>query len=97
MGWELTSKVSYPLLYLVTTVHLPVIENLTTVLMFLWCSVIFETLAIDLFGSAYCLSKISNKGYKKCCIICSMTIFPLSYFFIPEYNRTKIIDVLYHM
>lgn len=92
LGWELTSKISYPLLYLVTTVHLPIIENFTTFLMFLWSTIIFKTLASDFFGAAYCLSKISNKGYKKCCMICSVLIFMLSYFFIPEYNRTKILD-----
>ena len=94
LGWELTSKVSYPLLYLVTTVHLPVVENFTSFLMFLWCSVIFKTVATDFFGAAYCLSKISKKGYKKCCIFCSIFIFPISYFFMPEYNRTKIVDAI---
>ena len=94
LGWELTSKISYPLLYLVTTVHLPVIENFTSLMMVLWSAIIFKTIGCELFASAYCLSKILNKGYKKCCIYCSVLIGILTYFYIPEYNRGKILDVI---
>ena len=94
LGWELTSKITYPLLYLVTTVHLSVIENFTSVIMVLWSAIIFKTIGCELFASSYCLSKILNKGYKKCCIYCSVLIGTLSYFYIPEYNRVKILDVI---
>lgn len=92
LGWELTSKITVPLLYLVATVHLPVIESFTILMIFLWSSIIFKILTCDLFGSAYCLSKVLNTGYKKSCIICSILAGSLSYFFIPEYNRIKILD-----
>lgn len=94
VGWELTSEVSYPLLYLVATVHLPLIENFTALLMFLWSSIIFRILVCHLFASSYCLSMIIKINYKKCCIICSILALSLSYFFIPEYNRVKIVEAI---
>lgn len=94
LGWELVSKVSYPLLYLVSTVHLPLIENFKTLLMFLWSSIIFRILVCNLFASSYCLSKVIKMNYRGCCIICSIFTLGLSYFFIPEYNRTKIVDAI---
>ncbi|MBI6872505.1 GerAB/ArcD/ProY family transporter [Clostridium aciditolerans] len=92
LGWELTSKVYYPLLYLVSTIHLPLVENFKILLIFLWSSIIFRILVCDLFASSYCLSKVIKMNYRGCCIICSILALGLSYFFIPEYNRTKILD-----
>lgn len=94
LGWELTSKVTFPLLYLVTTVHMPIVENFTALLMLLWSSIIFKILPIHLYGASYCLSKLLNKGYKKCCIVSSILTAALSCFFIPEYNRAKILDLV---
>lgn len=94
LGWELTSKLTYPLFYLVATIHLPVIENFTTLLMFLWSSIIFRIFTCYLFTSAYCLSKVLNTNYKKSCIICSILTLVLSNFMIPEYNRIKIVDAI---
>lgn len=94
LGWELTSKVTYPLLYLVSTIHLPLIENFITLLMLLWSSIIFRILVCYLFASSYCLSKVIKMNYRGCCILCSIFTLGLSYFFIPEYNRIKILDVI---
>lgn len=94
LGWELTSKLTYPLFYLVAIIRLPLIENFTTLMMFLWSVIIFRIFTCYLFASAYCLSKILNTNYKKSCIICSILTLVLSNFMIPEYNRIKIVDAV---
>lgn len=94
LGWELASEISFPFLYLVGTVHLPLIEDFTALLIFLWSSIIFVILVCFLFASSYCLSRVVKVNYRKCCIICALLVLGLSYFFIPEYNRTKIVDAI---
>lgn len=94
LGWEQTSKMNYPFLYVLATIHLPVIEDLRAVFLFLWASIIFKTLSCNLFGATYCFSKIINIEYKKSCITCSLIIFLLSFYMIPEYNVRSILDTV---
>lgn len=94
IGWEMTSKSAYPILYIAATLEVPLLENVRTVIMILWSYVIFRILACDLFASAYCLSKVLGKGYKNSCIIITILVGILSFFMLPEYNRAKFIGEL---
>ncbi|KGK88843.1 GerAB/ArcD/ProY family transporter [Clostridium sp. HMP27] len=92
LGWEITSKNSYPILFLASILEIPIIENLRTTLMVLWAFVIFRILVCYLFASAYCLSKAFNIKYKASVLIAIILSAIGSIFMIPEYNRADIID-----
>lgn len=92
LGWEIASKNSYPILYLSSTLEIPLIENLRTTLMIIWSFVVFRILACYLFASGYCLSKAFNMKYKLGVIITLILGTIGSIFMIPEYNRADILD-----
>ncbi|WP_097026759.1 GerAB/ArcD/ProY family transporter [Clostridium peptidivorans] len=92
LGWEITSKNSYPILYLAATLEIPIIENLRTILMIIWTFIIFRILVCYLFGAGYCLSKAFNMKYKASVIITLILSSIGSLFMLPEYNRVDILD-----
>lgn len=91
IGWEMTSKYSYPPLFISSSVEIPLIENARTTIMTIWSFVIFRILACELFASSFCLSKITNISYKKSCVIITAVLIPISFLLIPEHNRIKIV------
>ncbi|WP_186428893.1 endospore germination permease [Clostridium sp. BSD9I1] len=92
LGWEITSKNSYPILFLSSTIEIPIIENLRTTLMVIWSFIIFRILACDFFAAAYSLSKAFNMKYKASVIITLILGAIGSIFMMPEYNRANILD-----
>lgn len=92
LGWEITSKNSYPILFLASILEIPIIENLRTTLMVMWSFVIFRILACDFFAAAYSLSKAFNMKYKASLIITLILGLIGSVFMMPEYNRADILD-----
>ena len=92
LGWEIASKNSYPILYLASTIQVPLIENFRTILMIIWSFVVFRILGCYLFGAGYCLSKAFNMKYNISLVITLILAVVLSLFMIPEYNRVNIID-----
>ncbi|MBM7870353.1 spore germination protein [Clostridium pascui] len=92
LGWEITSKNSYPILFLASTLEIPLIENLRTTLMVIWSFIIFRILTCDFFAAAYSLSKAFNMKYKVSLIITLILGLIGSIFMMPEYNRVNILD-----
>lgn len=92
LGWEVTSKNSYPILYLASILEIPIIENFRTTLIVIWSFIIFRILVCYLFASAYCLSKAFNIKYKASTVIAIILSAIVSIFMIPEYNRVDILD-----
>lgn len=91
LGWEISSKNSYPTLYLASTVLIPLIENFRTTVMVVWSFVIFRILNCDIFGASYCLSKAFNINYKGGLVIAlALSVF-ISLFMVPEYKRADIV------
>lgn len=93
-GWKLTSKLQYPFLYLVAGAEIPVLSNFEPIFIFFWGNKIFQTISVGGFGSSYLLSELFNISYNKSSIILTTLIFLASFFLIPEYNRSKIIDTI---
>ncbi|MBE6066533.1 MAG: hypothetical protein E7211_02375 [Clostridium lundense] len=92
LGWEISSKNLYPILYLSSTLEISLIENLRTTLMVIWAFVIFRILVCYLFASAYCISKVLNIKYKASVMTAIIPSVIGSIFMIPEYNRTDILN-----
>lgn len=92
LGWEITSKNSYPILFLASILEIPLIENLRTTLMVIWSFIIFRILTCDFFAAAYSLSKAFNMKYKASLIITLILGAIGSIFMMPEYNRADILD-----
>ncbi|WP_152539058.1 GerAB/ArcD/ProY family transporter [Fervidicella metallireducens] len=87
-GFNLTSKLQYPLLYLIASSEIPVLSNFEPLFIFLWGAKIFLTVSISGFIVTYIFSQVTKIPYYKSCIVSFGLIFLLSLFFVPDYNRT---------
>lgn len=92
-GYMLTSKLQYPLLYLVAAADLPVLSSFEPLFIFLWGSKIFQTISIGTFGASYTISNLFKISYNKCCVLCCILTLIISYFLIPEYKRASLIEI----
>lgn len=92
LGWELTSRVDFPLFYMIGTISFPIISNLTSIFTFLWGLIVFKKLTCSSFFVSYCLSSFSGLSYKKACILSSCLVLICSYFMISEHNRIYITE-----
>ncbi|SEF52636.1 spore germination protein (amino acid permease) [Caloramator fervidus] len=93
-GYVLTSKLQYPLLYLVSAADLPILSNFEPLFIFLWGNKIFQTLAVGCFGMSYTLSFIIKNSYNRCCLFTCLLIIFTSSILIPEHNRSMVIDIV---
>ncbi|KRQ87911.1 Spore germination protein YndE [Caloramator mitchellensis] len=91
-GWRLTSKLHYPLLYLVSGAELSVLSNFEPLFLFLWGNKIFQTLAVGNFGMSYTMSQITKIPLQRCSLYLSLLVIFISTMLVPEYNRSNIID-----
>jgi spore germination protein len=91
-GHILTSKLQYPLLYLVAGADLPVLSNFEPLFIFLWGNKIFQTLAVGGYGMSYTLSNIIKTSYNRCCLYSCLIIMFVSSMLVPEHTRTMVID-----
>ncbi|MCY6370723.1 GerAB/ArcD/ProY family transporter [Clostridium ganghwense] len=96
LGWELTSKLEVPIIYMIETLRVPLISNFKALFIFLWSEIVFKHLLCDSFVLSYCLSKLLKMSYKKACIISSVITLAYTFLMIPEYNRKMIIDFFVH-
>lgn len=94
LGWELTSKLKYPLLYLIQAMPIPIISNFTAVFLFLWSLIILRTLIIESFMISYLLSKLLKVDYKKANFLFLPIALAYIFFMIPEYNRIALLDAI---
>ncbi|MCX7950591.1 MAG: GerAB/ArcD/ProY family transporter, partial [Clostridiales bacterium] len=92
LGWNLTSKLQYPFLYLVATTEIPVISNFEPLFIFIWGNKIFQTAACMHFGAVYLFSEVTKIQYKKSCYMTSILVVLLAFFMVPEYNRGVLTD-----
>lgn len=92
MGWNLTSKLQYPFLYLVATTEIPVISNFEPLFIFIWGNKVFQTAACMHFGAVYLFSEATKIQYKKSCYMTSILVVLLAFFMVPEYNRGVLTD-----
>lgn len=93
-GFNLTSKLQYPLLYLIASSDIPVLSNFEPLFIFLWGAKIFLTVSISGFIVTHIFSQITKISYYKSCIVSFALIFILSFFFVPDYNRTFYAGIL---
>lgn len=87
LGWNLASRLEYPLIFLIGTRDFPVISNFEAIFIFLWSGIIMKTLACEQFVLGYCISEVINISYKKACIISIIPVFILTILLTPEFNR----------
>lgn len=95
LGWEITSKLEYPLLYLIQSIPIPIISNFTALFIFLWSAIILKTLIIDCYGVSFLLSILIKTDYKKANFIFLPIALAYILFMIPEYNRKVLLDTIY--
>lgn len=95
LGWEITSNLEYPLLYLIQSIPIPIISNFTALFLFLWSAIILKTLIIDCYGVSFLLSILIKTDYKKANFIFLPIALVYILFMIPEYNRKVLLDIIY--
>ncbi|PAB59136.1 GerAB/ArcD/ProY family transporter [Anaeromicrobium sediminis] len=87
LGWELTSKLEYPLLYLIQAMNIPIISNFTALFLFLWSLIILRTLICISFACGDFFSELIKINYRKANFIFLAIALVYVFFMIPEYNR----------
>ncbi|WBW95643.1 GerAB/ArcD/ProY family transporter [Oceanirhabdus sp. W0125-5] len=97
LGWELTSKLEYPLLYLIETIPIPIISNFTALFLALWSVIILRSLITVCFAANYSLSLlIKNENYyKKAYFIFVPLAICYIYLLLPEYNRSELLGIVF--
>lgn len=94
LGWEITSVLEFPLLYITETINIPIISNFRALFMFLWSAIILKTILCHSFGASYFLSQFSKLNHKKSSVITSFFALIYTFFMIPQHNRNNIVDTL---
>ncbi len=94
LGWELTSELEYPLLYIIETIHIPILSNFRALFIFFWSGIILRTMTCESYACSYLLSRMLKINYKTACVLTSIIVFGYSLLMLPEYNRKMILDIL---
>lgn len=94
LGFELTSILEYPLLYIIQAIEIPIISNFLSLVFLLWSLIALKGLLTYSYITSEILSKITKISYKKACIIISIFVLIYAFFMIPNFNRKLIIDKL---
>lgn len=93
-GWELTSKLRYPLLFLLRSIPIPLLTDTQSIFVFLWSSVIFKIASIMTFGVSYCSTKIFHIQYKKAVMLLIPALYFISSFLLIETKRRVVIGIV---
>ncbi|MCY6370160.1 GerAB/ArcD/ProY family transporter [Clostridium ganghwense] len=95
LGWELTSQLKFPVLFLFKQMQPPIFSDFTALFMIIWSTVIIITLSIEQFFLCYSISKMFNLNYKKSCDIVLPFILILSLIAaIYDTFRIKVVDIV---
>lgn len=94
LGWELTSNLKYPLLYLIQSIEIPILSNFLSIVIFLWSAIILKCLLTYSYTSSSILSNLFKIDYKIANFLVMLLASIYVYFMIPEYNRIQITDKL---
>lgn len=92
LGWELTSKLKFPLLYVIQSIEIPIISNFLSIVIFLWSAIILKSLLTYSYAASKILSKLINIDYKKVNFIVLALVYIYTFFMIPQYNRQFLLD-----
>jgi spore germination protein len=57
LGWELTSNLLHPLIYIMDTIRIPIISNFSSLFIIFWSLIIIRVLLCFSYAASYCLSK----------------------------------------
>lgn len=91
LGWELASRIDFPLFYIIGTMSFPIFSNLTSLFTFFWGLIVLKTIVCSNYLVSYCISSFSGLSHKISVIISSCLILIYSYFMISEHNRLDIV------
>lgn len=94
LGWQLTSNLKYPLLYLIQSIEIPILSNFLSIVIFLWSTIILKSLITYNYAASDILSKVLKIEYKKAGVVLLLIALIYVFFMMPEYNKTKIVDML---
>ncbi|WP_113672660.1 GerAB/ArcD/ProY family transporter [Vallitalea guaymasensis] len=92
LGWELASRIDFPLFYMIGTISFPIFSNLTSIFIFFWGLIVLKTIVCCNYMVSYCISSFSGLSDKISAVISSCIILVYSYFMISEHNRLDIVD-----
>lgn len=92
LGWELASRIDFPLFYIIGTISFPIISNLTSIFTFLWGIIVLKTLICSNYFICYCLANLFSLSYKISSIISVSLVFMYSFFMISIHNRMDILN-----
>ncbi|MEW8957144.1 GerAB/ArcD/ProY family transporter [Clostridium sp.] len=87
LGWNLSSMLEYPLIFLIGTRDLPVISNFEAIFILLWSAIIMKTLACEQFVLGYCISEVINISYRKACVVSMLPVAVLTLLLTTEVKR----------
>lgn len=94
LGWEFTSILKTPLLYLIQIIEIPLISNFLSIVIFLWSTIIFKSLLAYNYTASSIFSNVFKIDYKIANYILFFIVLFYTYFMIPEYNRVRIINTI---
>ncbi|QOR35973.1 GerAB/ArcD/ProY family transporter [Clostridium sp. 'deep sea'] len=93
-GWQVASKLEYPLLYMMRDVNLPIVSNFLAIVIFLWSAIILRILVVHSYICTSIITKVTKlkQNYASWCF--SIIAFVCILFFIPEFNRKTMLDTV---
>ncbi|MCX7694832.1 MAG: spore germination protein [Caloramator sp.] len=92
LGFELTTKIYYPVLFIMETIEISIISDFKIIFIFLWSGIILKILACDYFVISYVFSKLTHIPYKKSCFITWPFVMMFTIFMIPEHGRNVFLE-----
>lgn len=92
LGWEVTSVLYYPLLFVIQTIEIPILSDFLSLVLLLWSILILKCLLTYNYVSSEILSNLTKINYKITCVIISIVGIIFTFFMIPSYNRDFILD-----
>lgn len=87
LGYELTTKIYYPVFFIMETIEVSIISDFKVVFIFLWSGMILKIMACNHYVVSYTFSRLTRIPYKKSCIITWPFILMFAIFMIPEHGR----------
>lgn len=91
LGWELSSRIDYPLFYIIGTIAFPVFSNLTAIFTFFWGLIVLKTIVCSNYLVSYCISSFSGISEKIGAFVAVIFVGIYTYFMLSEHNRVDIV------
>ncbi|MBZ4664513.1 MAG: hypothetical protein JG776_2237 [Caloramator sp.] len=92
LGFELTTKIYYPVLFIMETIEISIISDFKIVFIFLWSGIILKILACDYYVIAHTFSRLTHIPHKKSCLITWPFVMVFTIFMIPEHGRNVFLE-----